>query len=117
MSLALAAAGVAVNALWAWLAARECRRRDRHTAAAAVLAFALFQAIVWAGTDPFLPATATAAAEIAAGRTAIEIAAAVWTVAIAPMSVLIAVAARLVRLRGRPVPPGPRVRAGRSAIQ
>jgi len=99
LNLALAAAGVAVNILWAWLAGRECRRHGRPMFAAAVHAFALFQAIVWAVSDPYSAATEapTALIPVATARTALELGAAAWTVAIAPASLLIAVGARIVR--------------------
>jgi hypothetical protein len=99
LNLALAAAGVAVNILWAWLAGRECRRHGRTTLAAAVHAFAVFQAIVWAGSDPYLAAMEAPIAlpPVATARTALELGAAAWTIAIAPASILIALGARLVR--------------------
>lgn len=118
MSLAIAAAGVAVNILWAWLAGRECRRHDRYLLAAAVHAFAAFQAIIWAGSDPFTAAgeAPIPVAAVATGRTAVELAAAVWTVAIAPMSVLTAGGVALLRRRRRADPIGSPRPTSRRAI-
>jgi hypothetical protein len=85
-----------VNALWAWFAALACRREEKRALAVAVIVFAALQAALWSAADPFTPERAPAARHI------LELAAAIWTAALAPASLLFALIRHLGRrARGR----------------